>query len=103
MHGTDLALADDLTALETSLVELEAPPPGRAQRADTRVQPMRSFVQTRYDLAQLAGAATRLELTVRGGRAYRIDDPAGRRFREAAFLPVQAPTEAAPMELARST
>jgi hypothetical protein len=38
-------------------------------------------------------AATRLESTVVGGAGYAVGSPANRRFREAAFLPVQSPSE----------
>lgn len=93
LHGSDESLAGDLQALEARLVGLEAQLRANLRTPDARLIPMRTFVQTRLEAAQVAGAATRLELTLRGGRAYRLDDPAGRRFREAAFLPVQAPTE----------
>lgn len=43
---------------------------------------------------RLAAEAVRLEVAVAGGRGYRSDSPTSRRVREAAFLPVQAPTEA---------
>jgi hypothetical protein len=33
---------------------------------------------------------------MRGGRAFRVADAANRRFREASFLPIQAPTDAQP-------
>jgi alkylation response protein AidB-like acyl-CoA dehydrogenase len=48
----------------------------------------------RLDAARLAGEATRLEAAVVGGAGYVADSPTARRLREAAFLPVQAPTEA---------
>ncbi|MEJ2861599.1 acyl-CoA dehydrogenase family protein [Actinomycetospora flava] len=48
----------------------------------------------RHEAARLAGEATRLEAAVVGGAGYVADSPTARRLREAAFLPVQAPTEA---------
>lgn len=93
LHGTDDSLADELEGLEQGFVVAEAQLRANLRTPSLRALPMRAFVQTRLDFARLAGAATRLEATLRGGRAYRVDDPAGRRFREAAFLPVQAPTE----------
>jgi alkylation response protein AidB-like acyl-CoA dehydrogenase len=51
------------------------------------------LLQLRLDSAQLTGAATRLEAAVVGGRGYQSASPTARRLREAAFLPVQSPTE----------
>lgn len=103
LRGTDATFADDQEQLEARLRTLESQLRENLRQPDATCIPMRTFVQTRLDFARLAGAATRLELAVRGGRAYRVDDPAGRRFREAAFLPVQAPTEGQlRWELARS-
>ncbi|MDW8059160.1 MAG: acyl-CoA dehydrogenase [Thermomicrobium sp.] len=42
---------------------------------------------------RLAGTAVALEAKVKGGQAYRADSPTARRLREAAFLPIQTPTE----------
>jgi alkylation response protein AidB-like acyl-CoA dehydrogenase len=53
----------------------------------------RDLLRLRLDAATLATEATRLEATVRGGPGYLADSPTGRRLREAAFLPIQAPTE----------
>jgi alkylation response protein AidB-like acyl-CoA dehydrogenase len=55
--------------------------------------PIRDLVQTRLDAAQLATAAVALEAKQAGGRGYVTTSPTARRLREAAFLPVQAPTE----------
>ncbi|MBD1539282.1 acyl-CoA/acyl-ACP dehydrogenase [Arthrobacter sp. S13_S34] len=52
-----------------------------------------SLLQLRLDSAQLTGAATRLEAAVVGGRGYQSMSATARRLREAAFLPVQSPTE----------
>jgi alkylation response protein AidB-like acyl-CoA dehydrogenase len=61
-----------------------------ARRDPTRV---RELLQVRLDAAGLATAATRLEATVRGGLGYVAGSHTARRLREAAFLPIQAPTE----------
>jgi alkylation response protein AidB-like acyl-CoA dehydrogenase len=53
----------------------------------------RDLVQIRLDSAQLATATVALEAKVTGGRGYVTTSPTARRLREAAFLPVQAPTE----------
>lgn len=47
----------------------------------------------RLDGAEIAPAATRLEAILCGGMGYAQDAPANRRMREAAFLPVQSPSQ----------
>ncbi|WP_145010766.1 acyl-CoA dehydrogenase family protein [Kocuria salsicia] len=51
------------------------------------------LLQLRLDAALLTGEATRLEAKIVGGRGYALSSPTARRAREAAFLPVQSPTE----------
>lgn len=55
--------------------------------------PIREIVRARLECAQLATAAVALEAKVAGGRGYVRTCDTARRLREAAFLPVQAPTE----------
>ena len=50
-------------------------------------------IRLRLDAANAAVAATRLESALAGGQGYRAGTAANRRFREAAFLPVQSPSE----------
>lgn len=58
-----------------------------------REQPPGDVLRLRLDAALLTGRATRLEGKVVGGRGYARSSPTARRIREAAFLPVQSPTE----------
>lgn len=51
------------------------------------------LLELRLELADLAAHSTRLGLNVAGGRGYAVASAANRRFREAAFLPVQSPSE----------
>ncbi|BBZ40414.1 acyl-CoA dehydrogenase family protein [Mycobacterium conspicuum] len=51
------------------------------------------LIRLRLDAATLAVEATRLELALTGGAAYALGTGANRRFREAAFLPIQSPSE----------
>ena len=53
----------------------------------------RELFSLRLDAALLTGRATRIEAKVVGGRGYAMSSPTARRVREAAFLPVQSPTE----------
>lgn len=65
-----------------------------AETADAgAVVPRRSLLALRLEAAQLAAEAVRLELVAVGGRAFVRGQPTERRLREAAFLPIQSPTE----------
>lgn len=65
-----------------------------AALADDRSATRRELVRLRLDVAALAREAVRIEAAVTGGRGYVAASPTARRLREAAFLPVQSPTEA---------
>ena len=65
----------------------------QALAADTASAAVRDVLRVRLDASHLAQQATRLELTLAGGRGYLVASGANRRFREAAFLPVQSPSE----------
>ncbi|WP_109530292.1 MULTISPECIES: acyl-CoA dehydrogenase family protein [Nocardia] len=51
------------------------------------------LLRLRLDAARNAVEATRLESTLCGGAGYALHSHTNRRFREAAFLPVQSPSE----------
>lgn len=53
---------------------------------------LRDLLQVRLDIVNLAVQTVWVELTAMGGAAYRKSGPTARRIREAAFLPIQAPT-----------
>ncbi|MGN7210403.1 acyl-CoA dehydrogenase family protein [Brachybacterium paraconglomeratum] len=61
-------------------------------RAASAVRPA-ELVRVRLEAALLTGRATRLEQKIVGGRGYALASDTSRRAREAAFLPVQSPTE----------
>lgn len=83
--------ADDLAALGEHSGVL------RARLYEFAHQPARvgiaALIRLRLDAAGAALAATRLESTLVGGAGYARGSSANRRFREAAFLPVQSPSE----------
>ncbi|APT84619.1 acyl-CoA dehydrogenase family protein [Corynebacterium aquilae] len=54
----------------------------------------KQLLNLRLDAAQLAVEAANIEIRVAGGAGYAKSTPASRRFREAAFIPVQSPSEA---------
>lgn len=65
---------------------------GEADAAAAAVSP-RELVSVRLEVALLTGRATQLEQKTVGGRGYAQASDTSRRAREAAFLPVQSPTE----------
>ncbi|MCT2263502.1 MULTISPECIES: acyl-CoA dehydrogenase family protein [Dietzia] len=54
---------------------------------------LKDLLLLRLDGAEIAPAATRLEAVLCGGMGYAQAAPANRRMREAAFLPVQSPSQ----------
>jgi alkylation response protein AidB-like acyl-CoA dehydrogenase len=91
LSGVAEVLSSDFEGLRDSAAELTRCVRSSIQR---RYEiPMRDLVQLRLDCARLATAAVSLEAKVVGGRGYVHDSPTARRLREAAFLPIQAPTE----------
>lgn len=51
------------------------------------------MLELRLAVAEITTAATVQEVRVSGGAGYAQSSPASRRFREAAFIPVQSPSE----------
>jgi alkylation response protein AidB-like acyl-CoA dehydrogenase len=92
LRGPNEVFHDDLETLESRAAGLARV---LGLRLDDRGEgiPVRDLVQLRLDSAQLATAAVALEAKLTGGRGYVTASPTARRLREAAFLPVQAPTE----------
>ena len=64
-----------------------------AASSDRRTLDHRALLELRLFWGQLAPAAVALEAKLVGGRGYMRNAPTARRVREAAFLPIQAPTE----------
>jgi alkylation response protein AidB-like acyl-CoA dehydrogenase len=92
---TSRVVQPDLERLRSELdsVTAQAHDLTRAARPDAAAIPVRELLELRLRAAGLAGEAVRLELVTAGGRGYLADSGTARRLREAAFLPVQAPTE----------
>jgi alkylation response protein AidB-like acyl-CoA dehydrogenase len=87
-------LTTELDRIEREIVgALTADEALRAASSTVAPPSIREVVKLRLDAAQLSGAATRLEAKVVGGRGYVVQSPTARRQREAAFLPIQSPTE----------
>jgi alkylation response protein AidB-like acyl-CoA dehydrogenase len=92
LKGVNESLRGDLDALAAESDRLMA---FFSHNLDTHGAgtPERELVQLRLDCARLATATTALEAKVVGGRGYVTTSSTARRLREAAFLPIQAPTE----------
>ena len=85
---SDLAsLAADVAEADDQTVRLAAADVDRHAIDD------RELLSLRLRWSELATAAVRLELAATGGRGYLSSSATARRVREAAFLPIQAPTE----------
>jgi alkylation response protein AidB-like acyl-CoA dehydrogenase len=82
---------DQLDRLARRVDRVEAS--GRTTGSDGLAVPLRQLLRLRLRWAHLAAEAVRLELAAVGGRGYLRTGPTARRLREAAFLPIQAPTE----------
>lgn len=82
--GEHAALATRHERMHSALHRLAASP-GEAALPD--------LLLLRLDGAEIAPAATRLEAILCGGMGYAHGAPANRRMREAAFLPVQSPSQ----------
>jgi alkylation response protein AidB-like acyl-CoA dehydrogenase len=93
LRGPGEALRDDLVMLQARLQEMGVSLYQLAAGGCVSAATL-DLVRLRLEAAQLATAAVALELKAVGGRTYQLDHATNRRFREAAFLPIQAPTEA---------
>jgi alkylation response protein AidB-like acyl-CoA dehydrogenase len=86
-----VAFSEDVRLLMRDLARLRATHRNAMQSSE--VKPT-ELLRLRLEAAQLAQEATQLELKITGGAGYVAESPTARRLREAAFLPVQSPTEA---------
>ena len=87
-------LADDVAAVRERIAELIATQEDLARRIDAGEQVTKvSLLELRLGAAEAAVDAAGLEVRVAGGAGYAQSSPASRRFREAAFIPVQSPSE----------
>jgi alkylation response protein AidB-like acyl-CoA dehydrogenase len=91
LNGAGLVFREDLDALTLEANRLAAL---IARAASARAATVGELVRARLAAARLASAATALEAKVVGSRSFMRDTPTARRLREAAFLPIQSPTEA---------
>ena len=93
MRGPADVLREDLLTLQAEVDAFEGRVRGMARHDDRATLPTRDLLEVRLRAGRLAVEAVALEAKVAGGRGYLLDSGTARRLREAAFLPVQAPTE----------
>ncbi|CDO89064.1 acyl-CoA dehydrogenase [Mycobacterium triplex] len=82
------AIADKLDAAQATLAELA----GAVGAAKSPAK--QELLSLRLVAAELASASADLEIRTAGGKGYASRTSASRRYREAAFIPVQSPSEA---------
>lgn len=90
LTGLGAEFAADHAAVEGRLVAVESQVDALA---DDPTAPMLDAVALRLEAARVVREAVFVESAVVGGRGYVAASPTARRVREAAFLPVQSPTE----------
>jgi alkylation response protein AidB-like acyl-CoA dehydrogenase len=93
LTGQREILKPDFDALRARFEDAERRLRFFARATDREATSIQELLQLRLDWGVLTGDSVQLEAKVAGGRGYTRDSETGRRFREAAFLPVQSPTE----------
>ncbi|GGG77035.1 acyl-CoA dehydrogenase family protein [Corynebacterium pelargi] len=91
LEGVNAVFAAEVEQVQADIAELIRVQEALAEK--DAPQPVK-LLELRLAAAQAAVNATQLEVRVAGGAGYAQHSPASRRFREAAFLPVQSPSEA---------
>jgi len=94
LFGVNVTFADEVQDIAAKVSDIIA----RQENIITRVgnsdiSPV-ELLELRLEAAEVAVAAANIEVRVAGGAGYAKSSPASRRFREAAFIPVQSPSEA---------
>jgi len=93
LTGQAAVVQPEYEALRARFTAAEARMREAARSADRARLPVRDLLELRLDLGTLCVSAVALEAKVSGGRGYMSSSDTARRLREAAFLPVQSPTE----------
>jgi alkylation response protein AidB-like acyl-CoA dehydrogenase len=95
LGGVNSAFAAEFDLLTTELAHAEREVGSFAAAVGGPVTPSKHDLLTlRLAAADVVSAAAALEIRTAGGKGYARRTDASRRFREAAFIPVQSPSEA---------
>ncbi len=93
LRGAAEVLRPDLLALQARAEDAEHRLRAMASHADRTQLTRRDLLALRLTWGQLSVDAVAIEQKAVGGRGYMLHSGTARRLREAAFVPVQAPTE----------
>jgi alkylation response protein AidB-like acyl-CoA dehydrogenase len=95
LAGVNSAFDHQYRSLASELADVEAQVARYAASIGTpTTASKRDLLTLRLAAADIVGAAAALEIRTAGGKGYARRTDASRRFREAAFIPVQSPSEA---------
>lgn len=94
LTGINEVLTDDVAQVRARITDLIDTQETYTSAIDSgQTVPRVKMLELRLASAEVATVATALEVRVSGGAGYAQGSPASRRFREAAFIPVQSPSE----------
>ncbi|MDO4632165.1 MAG: acyl-CoA dehydrogenase family protein [Corynebacterium sp.] len=94
LFGVNATFTADVDAVAAHIADIVARQEAITARVgNSDINPV-ELLELRLEAAEVAVAAANLEVRVAGGAGYAKSSPASRRFREAAFIPVQSPSEA---------
>ncbi|OBK35477.1 acyl-CoA dehydrogenase [Mycobacterium sp. 1245111.1] len=95
LGGVNSAFASEFDSLTSELAGIDVRVGSAAAAVGSIAAPAkRELLTLRLAAADLVSAAAALEIRTAGGKGYARRTGASRRFREAAFIPVQSPSEA---------
>ena len=95
LTGVNSAFEDEFDSLTAQLHSVQAQANAFAAAVGSPATPTkRELLTLRLAAADTVSAAAGLEIRTAGGKGYARRTDASRRFREAAFIPVQSPSEA---------
>jgi alkylation response protein AidB-like acyl-CoA dehydrogenase len=95
LAGVNSTFAAEFDSLSTDLANIETQVTSFAAAVGGPTAPAkRDLLTLRLAAADVVSAAAALEIRTAGGKGYARRTDASRRFREAAFIPVQSPSEA---------
>ena len=94
LSGVNSVFATEFDSLTADLINAESKVAAFAESVGGPATPgRRDLLEVRLAAAELVSAAAALEIRTAGGKGYARRTDASRRFREAAFIPVQSPSE----------
>src|SRR5690606_321679 len=93
LTGTRAVLSDEAGALAERYACAQLKLRTFARSQDRSSVAHRELLELRLEWSHIATEAVALESKLAGGRGYSLASDTARRLREAAFLPIQSPTE----------